>query len=261
MATAYVEELRTTRYRQRLAALVRRPSCRTISFAIGTAPIHRNFFAETAAAIEGLPTGGTRKWNGVNHRQVQYAVRLRIDEKSERATYDPEQDLLIVPAETEFDTLDGQARLLGACVHVGLNIEGRNLDRLDSECAARIAGQLYRLFENVGESDAELTLSAKIQRLEPESPQDKAFYTVARETLFYLRAMSLAGLQMHRKVKPGSFMKIISNGQRDLLHDALRQPKARARQAAPKPPIFSAAKPPSRFLALQVVEPSTLVPA
>jgi len=60
MATAYVEELRTTRYRQRLAALVRRPSCRTISFAIGTAPIHRNFFAETAAAIEGLPTGGTR---------------------------------------------------------------------------------------------------------------------------------------------------------------------------------------------------------
>jgi hypothetical protein len=243
MATAYVEELRATRYRQRLAALVRRPSCRTISFAIGTAPIHRNFFAETAAAIEGLPTGGTRKWNGVNHRQVQYAVRLRIDEKSERATYDPEQDLLIVPAETEFDTLDGQARLLGACVHVGLNIEGRNLDRLDSE------------------SDAELTLSAKIQRLEPESPQDKAFYTVARETLFYLRAMSLAGLQMHRKVKPGSFMKIISNGQRDLLHDALRQPKARARQAAPKPPIFSAAKPPSRFLALQVVEPSTLVPA
>ena len=79
MTTAYLEGLRTTRYRRRLAALLRRPACRSISFAIGTAPIHRNFFSETASAIEGLPTGGTRKWNGVTHRQVQYGVRLRID--------------------------------------------------------------------------------------------------------------------------------------------------------------------------------------
>ena len=61
MATAYIEEPRATRYRQRLAALLRRPSCRWISFAIGTAPIHRDFFPDTAASIEGVPTGGKKK--------------------------------------------------------------------------------------------------------------------------------------------------------------------------------------------------------
>jgi hypothetical protein len=260
MASALVEELRATRYRQRLAALVRRPSCRSIAVAIGTAPIHRNFFAETAAAIEGLPTGGTRKWNGITHRQVQYAVHLRIDETLDCAIYYPERDLLLVPSESAFDTLDGQARLLGACVHVGLNIEGRNLDQLDSECAARIAGQLYRLYENVSEGDSELVLAAAAQRLEPELQPDKTFYIAARETLFYLRAMSMAGLQMHRKLKPGSFMRIFSNAQRDRLHEALKPAKARLRQPAPKP-IFSSLKPPSRFLALQVMEPSSLMTA
>ena len=58
MATAYIEEPRATRYRQRLAELLRRPACRWISFTIGTAPVHRDFFAHTAASIEGLPTGG-----------------------------------------------------------------------------------------------------------------------------------------------------------------------------------------------------------
>ena len=88
MATAYIEEPRATRYRQRLAALLRRPSCRWISFAIGTAPIHRDFFPDTAASIEGLPTGGM---------QVQYGVRLRVLDGAGRATYDAERDLLVVP--------------------------------------------------------------------------------------------------------------------------------------------------------------------
>ena len=105
MATAYIEEPRATRYRQRLAALLRRPSCRWISFAIGTAPIHRDFFPDTAASIEGLPTGGVREWNGVSHRQVQYGVRLRVLDGVGRATYDAERDLLVVPEEAEFDSM------------------------------------------------------------------------------------------------------------------------------------------------------------
>ena len=155
MATAYIEEPRATRYRQRLAALLRRPSCRWISFAIGTAPIHRDFFPDTAASIEGLPTGGVREWNGVSHRQVQYGVRLRVLDGAGRATYDAERDLLVVPEEAEFDSVDGQARLLSACVHVGLAMKGRNLQWLDSECAARIAGQLYRLFETIGDGNGD----------------------------------------------------------------------------------------------------------
>src|SRR5262245_58546454 len=131
MATAYIEEPRATRYRQRLAALLRRPSCRWISFAIGTAPIHRDFFPDTAASIEGVPTGGVREWNGVRHRQVQYSVRLRVLDGAGGAAYDAERDLLVVPAEAEFDSLDGQARLLSACVHVGLAMKGRNLQWLD----------------------------------------------------------------------------------------------------------------------------------
>jgi hypothetical protein len=257
MASAIVEGLRATRYRQRLAALMRRSSCRSISFAIGTAPIHRNFFAETAAAIEGLPTGGTRKWNGVSHRQVQYGVHLKIDETAERATYDSEHDLLVVPKESEFDTVDGQARLLAACVHAGLNIEGRNLQQLDSECAARIVSHLYRLFESIAESDTDTEVAAKIERLQPESIPDTAFYAAARETLLYLRATWLAESQRH-KLKPGSFMKIISITQRDLLHDVLLQAMVRPRRrVAVTRPGFAAARPPSRFLALQVVEPTT----
>jgi len=258
MTTAYLEGLRTTRYRRRLAALLRRPACRSISFAIGTAPIHRNFFSETASAIEGLPTGGTRKWNGVTHRQVQYGVRLRIDETTDEATYDAERDLLLVPAESAFDTIDGQVRLLSACVHVGLNFEGRNLHQLDSECAARIAGQLFRLFESVGDRDSELEIVEKIKRLEPESPRDKAFYDVARETLLYLHTTSHAKVQLFHKLKPGSFMKIISIAKRDMLHDVLQQGTVRSWRAPAKPKI-KVARPPSRFLALQEMEPSTAV--
>jgi len=260
MSSGNVEGPRATRYRQRLAAMMRGPSCRSISFAIGTAPIHRNFFAETAAALEGVPTGSTRKWNGVVHRQVQYGVHLRIDDAADRPSFDPEADLLTVPAETEFDTIDGRARLLSACVHVGLNLEGRNLHEPDSECAARISGQLYRMFESIADGDSESDIAVKLQRLEPETPQDKAFYAVARKTLQHLQTISLANLQARHVVKPGSFMKIISMVERDLLHAALLQNAGRAKRIAVKP-RFSAAKPPSRFLALQAVEASGPVAA
>lgn len=259
MSPGSVEGPRATRYRQRLAAMMRGPSCRSISFAIGTAPIHRNFFAETAAAIEGVPTGGTRKWNGVVHRQVQYGVHLRIDDAAERPSFDAEADLLTVPPEAAFETLEGRARLLSACVHVGLNLEGRNLHAPDSECAARIGGQLYRMFESLADGDGEPEIAVKLQRLEPEAPQDTAFYAVARKTLQHLRTITLANLQARHQVKPGSFMKIVSMAERDLLHATLLQNAGRAKRAVAKP-RFSAAKAPSRFLALQTVEPLEAVP-
>jgi hypothetical protein len=260
MATAYIEELRTTRYRQRLAALLRRPSCRWISFAIGAAPIHRSFFAETAAAIEGQQTGGARLRNGVNHRQVQYGVRLRIAEDADRATYDSECNQLVVPRESAFDTLDGQQHLLSACVHVGLKIKGRHRHELDSEYAARIAGHLYRLFENIAGGDSEAEVAAKLRRLEPEAPQDKAFYAAAREILQHLRATSLTALRGHRRLEAGSFMKIIGIAQRDRLHRLLQQAVVRTARTAPKPHFIGVALP-SRFLALQEMEPAVLTAA
>lgn len=262
MSPGNVEGLRATRYRQRLAAMLRGASCRSISFAIGTAPIHRNFFAETAAAIDGVPTGGTLKWNGVVHRQVQYGVHLKIDDAADRPSFDPEADLLTVPAEAALDTLEGRARLLSACVHVGLNLEGRNLHGPDSECAARISGQLYRMFESIADGDSETEVAAKLQRLEPEAPQDMAFYAVARKTLQHLQTTSRASLQARHQLKPGSFMKIISMTQRDLLHDALLQNAGRAKRAAAVKPLrFSTAKRPSRFLALQSMEGSAAAAA
>jgi len=255
MSPGFVEGPRATRYRQRLAAIMRSPSCRAISFAIGTAPIHRNFFAETAAAIEGVPTGGTRKYNGVVHRQVQYGVHLRIDETAERASFDPDADLLTVPKESALDTLEDRAALISACVHVGLNLEGRNLHAPDSECAARICGQLYRMFESIADSDAEGEIAVKLHRLEPETPQDKAFYGVACKTLLHLRSVSLANLQARHALKPGSFMKIVSMAERDLLHAALVQGIGRRkRMAVAAAPRINAARPPSRFLALQAVD-------
>jgi hypothetical protein len=254
MATAYIEEPRATRYRQRLAALLRRPSCRWISFAIGTAPIHRDFFADTAAAIEGLPTGGVHERNGVSHRQVQYGVRLRVANDVERASYEAERDLLVVPPESEFDSLEGQARLISACIHVGLAIKGRDLQWLDSECAARIGGHLYRLFESIADGEPEAEVAAKLQQMEPESTQDKAFYEIAKEILQHRRVTWLANLRVHHALEPGSFMKIIRVDRRDRLHGALLQGNGR-KQVAPKP-TRSVTPRASRFLALQQMEPA-----
>jgi len=98
MANALIEDPRITLYRQRLAELLRRTSCRWISFAVGTAPIHRTFFENVAVALEGLPTGHAPHESGC-HRQVQYGVRMRIAaDDSARAAYDADADLLVVPA-------------------------------------------------------------------------------------------------------------------------------------------------------------------
>jgi hypothetical protein len=253
MSPGYLEGARATRYRQRLAAIMRGASCRSISFAIGTAPIHRNFFAETAAALEGVPTGGTRKWNGIVHRQVQYGVHLRIDETAERPSFDPDADLLTVPKESALDLLEARAEMVAACVHVGLNLEGRNLHAPDSECAARICGQLYRMFESIADGDSETDIATKLLQLEPEMPQDKAFYAVARKTLLHLKTVTLANLQARHALKPGSFLKIISMAERDSLHAALLQ-GGRGKRAQALKPGYKAARPPSRFLALQAVD-------
>src|SRR5262245_29494172 len=109
MANALIEDPRITVYRQRLAELLRRTSCRWISFAVGTAPIHRTFFENVAVALEGLPTRDARDESS-SHRQVQYGVRMRIAaDGSARASYDADGDLLLVPAESAFGALDGQA--------------------------------------------------------------------------------------------------------------------------------------------------------
>ncbi|MGE0118770.1 MAG: hypothetical protein AB7S71_13395 [Dongiaceae bacterium] len=253
MATAYIEEPRATRYRQRLAALLRRPSCRWISFAIGAAPVHRDFFADTAASIEGLPTGGIREWNGVSRRQVQYGVRLRVLDGAGRATYEAERDLLVVPEEAEFDSLDGQARLIGACVHVGLAMKGRDLQWLDSESAARIAGHLYRLFETIADGDSDAEVAEKLQLLAPDTPQEREFYDSATEILQHRRATWLANMRVRHALEPGSFMKIIRVDRRDRLHRLLLQGTSRKAPAPVRPsPAASRAK---RFLALQELEP------
>src|SRR5262249_42359668 len=141
MAIAMIEDPRATLYRRKLADLLRGPSCRWVSFSIGTAPIHRNFFESVAVALEGVPMREIQYRSGIAHRQVQYAVRLRIAACDE-ASYDAKRDLMIVPADETFDTIDGRSTLVEACVHLGLDLEARNYNWLDSECAARIARQL-----------------------------------------------------------------------------------------------------------------------
>jgi len=257
MSTAFIEDSRTTRYRRKLAELLRRPSCRWMSFAVGTAPVHRGFFDDTAEAIEGLPTGDVRRENGISHRQVQYGVRLRIvPSENNEAFHDSERDLLVVPEEGAFDSLDGQAKLVGACVHLGLDIADRNYQRLDSECAARVAGHLFRLFESITDSADEPEVSETIRRLMPESPADKAFYDVAVEILHHLRAALRANRRLSHPLQPGSFMKIVGTDRRELLHETLMPPTSRRRSQPQRPsaPVMPRA---SRFLALQAIELAT----
>jgi hypothetical protein len=250
MATALIEDSRITLYRQRLAALLRRPSCQWMAFSVGAAPVHRGFFDDVVAAVEGLPAGGARQVHGGSHRQVQYGVRLRIlAGEHAQASYDAEGDVLYVPAEAAFDSIDGQAGLIGACVHLGLDIEARNHNALDSEAAARIAGQLYRLFEGIADEDGEAEVTEKLQALAPAAPADKAFFDVAVEILRHRRATLRANLRVSHPLQPGSFMKFVRTAQRARLHDILSQDIAGKDR---RPQRLKGALPrASRFLALQ----------
>jgi hypothetical protein len=257
MATALIEDPRVTLYRQKLAALLRRPSCRWMSFTIGTAPIHRSFFADVAAAIEGLPTGAAQQQGGVGHRQVQYGVRLRIAAgDGDPASYDRERDLLIVPAEGALESLEGQARLVSACVHLGLDLEGRDHQWLDSACAARIAGHLYRLYETVAADATEAQVAETLRQLAPTSPQDRPFFDVAADILRHCRATLRANRRSH-PLQPGSFMRIVRTGQRAQLHDALLEGAGR-RERGPRRPAVGVLPRASRFLALQALQPAAL---
>jgi hypothetical protein len=246
MATAVIEDSRITLCRQRLAALLRRPSCQWMAFAIGAAPVHRGFFDDVVAAVEGLPAGGTQHAHGGSHRQVQYGVRLRIlAGEHAQASYDAEGDVLYVPAEAAFDSLDGQAGLISACVHLGLDIEARNHNALDSESAARIAGQIYRLFESIADADGESEVTEKLQALAPAAPADKAFFEVAVEILRHRRVT----LRASHPLQPGSFMKFVRTAQRSRLHDIVSQDTARKDRRPQRP--MGALPRASRFLALQ----------
>ena len=250
MATALIEDRRVTLYRQRLAALLRRPSCQWMAFAIGAAPVHRGFFDDVVAAVEGLPAGGSQHAHRSSHRQVQYGVRLRIlaGERAQ-ASYDADADVLYVPAEAALDSLDGQAGLIGACVHLGLDIEARNQNSLDSESAARVAGQLYRLFESIADGDGEPEVTEKLQALAPTAPADKAFFDVAAEILRHRRATLRANLRVSHPLQPGSFMKFVRTAQRARLHDILTQDAGR-KDRRPRQPTGALPRA-SRFLALQ----------
>lgn len=249
--TALIEDPRSTLYRQRLAALLRRPSCQWIAFSIGTAPIHRDFFRDAAAAIEGLPTGGFEQRNGVKHRRVQLGVRLRIGAAAPgQASYHPEQTVLAVAEEADLDSLEGQAVLVGACVHLGLHLERRTLQLLDCESAARVAGHLYRLFESIADEADDAAVTGQLDELEPET--DKAFYRVARDVFSHRRTTRLANMRAHHRLEPGSFMKIVPAAERDQLHALLIQGQGR-KSRAPRALPAAADVRSTRYVALQAV--------
>lgn len=250
MATALIEDRRVTLYRERLAALLRRPSCHWMSFAIGTAPVHRGFFDAVVTAIEGLPADDGEQ-QASSLRQVQYGVRLRVlAGDNAQASYDAERDVLYVPGEAALDNLDGQAQLVSACVQLGLDIEARNHNALDSESAAGIAGQLYRLFESIVDTDGEEEVTAKLTSLAPTAPKDKAFFDIAAGILRHRRMTLRANRRASQPLQPGSFIKFVRTDQRARLHDLLEQDAAR-KDRRPQPTNVSFLPRASRFLALR----------
>jgi len=254
---AVIEDQRTTQYRHRLAALLRRPSCQWIAFAIGTAPVHRGFFAEVASAIEGLPTGNVLERNGVTHRQVQYGVRLKLDAMAAGAArFDPTRALLAVAGEDDLDDVDGQAALVAAAVHLGLRLADRTLHAHDSDCAARIAGHLHRIFETIDADDDEPATTARLDELVPDAPAERAFFDVAADIYRHHRLTCLAGVRTRHPLAPGSFMKIIGIPQREKLHALLEQEATRrARHARPGQAERDGWRA-VRFLALQATAPA-----
>jgi hypothetical protein len=248
-----IEEQRTALYRQRLAALLRRPSRQWICFAVGIAPVHRRFFNDTAVAIEGPQAGGIRQRNGVSHRQVQYDVRLRIGAcEPGRAAYNGERAVLAVADERDLETLKGQAALVGACVHVGLDMVGRCLQPLDNECAARIAACLYQLFESSAEADGKADIREELAAEASGRGVDAAFHAVAQDVHSHRRATCLTGLRATHPLEPGSFMKIIHADERAHLHRLLMPTTAHANRRSRQPRALVVARR-SRFLALQAM--------
>src|SRR5262249_37531269 len=142
---------------------------------------------------------------------------------------------------------------VSACVHLGLDLEGRNHQRLDSECAARIAGHLYRLYETVRLDEDGPALAEKLQRLAPTSQDDKPFFDVAAETVRHCGATRRANTRSHPP-QPGSFIRIVRTDRRAWLHDLLRGDASRRDHPTrrPAPGITPRA---SRFLALQALQP------
>jgi len=256
---ALVEEQRTTLYRRRLAALLRRPTCQSICFAVGTAPVHRGFFHDTAVAIEGRQTGDVPQHDGVSHRQVRYGVRIKIGAcEAGRAAYDAERAILAVADERDLDMLAGQAALVGACVHFGLDIAGRHLQPLDNECAARIAAYLYQLFETLADADGEAEVMEKLQA--DESDRGGADFRAAAMAVFHHhRATCRANLRPNRPLEPGSFMRIIRLDERARLHRLLTPTATRANRRPPRPREVTGARK-ARFLVLQLIAP-VAVPA
>ncbi len=257
MVGALIEDPRITLCRQKLAGLLRRASCRWISFAVGTAPIHRSFFETVAVALEGLPTSEVKRQSGISHRQVQYGVRLQIAASdADHASYDHDRDLLTVPTECAFSTLNGQATTVSACVHLGLDLEARNHRQLDSECAARIAGHLYRLYETITLNETESEQMEKMQRLSPTSPGDKLFFDVAADILRHRRATMRANTRSC-PLQPGSFMRIVGANRCEQLYDLLLDGASRYKRSTRRPAhgLFPRA---SRFLALQALQPAVM---
>ena len=258
MANGLIEDPRTTLYRWRLADVLRRPSCRWISFAIGTAAVHRTFFESVAVALEGLPAGEARHRAGTSHRQVQYGVRLRIGAGDlDRARYDADRDhLLTVPAEGAFATLEKQATLVSACVHLGLDLDARHHHRLDSECAALIAGHLYRLYETIAVDEDEPELAEKQRQLAPASAADSVCFEVAAEIVRHCRATVRAN-RRSCPLRPGSFMKVVRTDRRERLHSLLLDGSLRFDRPLLKP-VPGTLPRACRFLALQALQPAVV---
>ena len=218
-------------------------------FAVGTAPVHRGFFNDAAVAIEGRQAGGIQQRNGVSHRQVQYGVRLRIGAcEVGRAAYDGERAVLAVADERDLDTLEGQAALVAACVHVGLDIAGRCLQRLDNECAARIAACLYQLFE----ISAKAEVGAGLRADESDCGANAAFHAVAKDVFSHHHATCLTSLRANHPLEPGSFMSIIRTDERARLHGLLTPAATRVDRRSPQPRALAGVRR-SRFLALQAM--------
>ena len=129
---------------------------------------------------------------------------------------------------------------------------------IEEECNVGIP-ELAREFTDAALHTALVEIEAD-SHVEPEAPQDKAFYAAAREILQHLRATSLTALRGHRTLEAGSFMRIISIAQPDRLHHLLAQAVVRTRWTVPKPHSIGVALP-SRFLALQEMEPAVLTAA
>lgn len=227
MSGMVIEDEQAVFFRKGISQVLRHPACQWIEFTLGGATVNRTLLERAATAIGGKPTGKTQSRGSDFFRELEVAIRVQAGPRPPRAlprvSYNPETDTLTVANDSGMTVMvDWQGAVVDECVHAGLDVSGARVQRVDTECAGKIAGHLYRLFSSVLiETDTVEDVEDAIAKRRPADPCEKPFYEAAIAIFHHTRQVFQHNQHLGRRMQPGAFLKVIDEATRKSLHASL----------------------------------------